>query len=431
MNKQLRILIITGALYPNMTVTSEISYRIAHVLSCNYNCEITIMGYRNNDNSCDVSNPYRFNTVNVSPIDCKIRVGEEYKNYILDNGLKPENRIKKMQLIISDRKYRNLFIKYKKNCTRNNEKEYYKYLRRMELEGIYDCIIAFFHPIDPISAVVRLKPNVPTIFYKLDPWSTDSNEKKIESTRKKEERADSFSNAIVTTRAIANEYKNGLLSIPNNTCVYALDFPNIVQYKKTLKKLQEVKKETINCVFTGSFYEGIRSPDYVLDLFSLLGDGRNIVFHIFGNYEFFFRFNDLPNYIIYHGRVSSEDSIGIMQDADILVNIGNTTINQFPSKIITYISLGKPIINIIKRTDCPTLPYMEKYPLALNILETPEPTEEDIARVREFILTNRGKHIPFETIKELYYDCTPEYVGGKVYEIICKVVEESKRSKNK
>ena len=74
---------------------------------------------------------------------------------------------------------------------------------------------------------------------------------------------------------------------------------------------------------------------------------------------------------------------------------------------------------------------MEKYPLGLTILETPEPTEDDVNRVRNFILANKGKRIPFEKIKELYYDCTPEYVGGKVYEIICKVVEENKRSKKK
>ena len=43
--------------------------------------------------------------------------------------------------------------------------------------------------------------------------------------------------------------------------------------------------------------------------------------------------------------------------------------------------------------------------------------------MREFILRNKRMKRPFEEIEKTYYDCTPEYVGVKMYEIICKAVE--------
>ena len=137
----------------------------------------------------------------------------------------------------------------------------------------------------------------------------------------------------------------------------------------------------------------------------------------------------LPANIIFHGEVDSETALKCMLSADVLVNIGNTVLNMMPSKLLTYISTGKPILNIIKDPACPTVPYMEKYPLALNILETKRPTEEDVSRARNFILHSKGKQIPFAEIEQRYYDCTPEYVGGKLYEIICGAIEKKKKKK--
>ena len=61
--------------------------------------------------------------------------------------------------------------------------------------------------------------------------------------------------------------------------------------------------------------------------------------------------------------------------------------------------------------------------MALDILETVELREEDYAMAETFILQNASKNIPFETIKDLYRECTPEYVGHKVYDTLCEVIQ--------
>ncbi|MBR5524175.1 MAG: hypothetical protein IKU51_02775 [Clostridia bacterium] len=46
-------------------------------------------------------------------------------------------------------------------------------------------------------------------------------------------------------------------------------------------------------------------------------------------------------------------AVNLQLDGDFLLNIGNNVPNQLPSKILEYISTGKPIIHIAKREDCP------------------------------------------------------------------------------
>ena len=237
---------------------------------------------------------------------------------------------------------------------------------------------------------------------------------------------DKTANAIITNNLIYEEYKRGLIGSFDIKKVIPLEFPNLVDYRCFLIKNICFDGNDIHCVFAGSFYDEVRRPDYLLKLISKIADGKKIVFHFFGNLNMYIKREELPNCIFDHGQVASDLALQYMMSADILINVGNTVLNQMPSKILTYISMGKPILNIIKLSNCPTLKYTKKYPLALDILETEEVKKEDIERVRNFIIENKGKEIPFETVEKLYYDCTPEYVGSKVYEIIEKVVNENK-----
>ncbi len=413
------ILIVTDWLYPYLNANSEIAYRIAYFLHDSFNIKISILGF----------NP-------VSELSFpRIRVGFDHisvvalerLDQIVKSNPKKINRICKIAIDSSCRRY---YLNCKLGRRNALGIEYKHALNSLLKKQKYDCLIGFMNPKASLFALSHIIKEIPFVAYKLDPWSSHYNIKQKELAQQDERKADLKAAAIITTDLIRKDYpKTTPVEILNKISV--LNFPNVIDFKSLNDQRFISQPKEIHCVFAGGLYKDIRNPEYTLKLFARLKDSK-IVFHIFGKqYGSENMLETLSENVTWHGRVTSDEALGYMQSADVLVNIGNTVLNQMPSKILTYISLGKPILNIIKDPNCPTLPYMEKYPLALNILETPEPTKEDIARVRDFILTNRGKHIPFETIKELYYDCTPEYVGGKVYEIICKVVEESKRSKNK
>ena len=101
-------------------------------------------------------------------------------------------------------------------------------------------------------------------------------------------------------------------------------------------------------------------------------------------------------------------------DADFLLNIGNTVTNQLPSKVLEYISSGKPIINIYKSEMCPTLNLLENYD-ALNIYEK-EDLENSFKNLNKFLISKHD-NLSFEEIKKIYKEYTPEFVARQFLEI--------------
>ncbi len=113
--------------------------------------------------------------------------------------------------------------------------------------------------------------------------------------------------------------------------------------------------------YFGALYAPTRTPDALLDLlqqtFAVHPEWRNrIEVHFYGEVfpEFFDQLNAEPS-IQLHGLCSREAVQIAMQEMDILLNIGNTTDFQLPSKAVDYLAAGKPVLN---------LSYVERDPFA-------------------------------------------------------------------
>lgn len=149
-----------------------------------------------------------------------------------------------------------------------------------------------------------------------------------------------------------------------------------------------LKNAKIRLVFIGTLYKNIRSPDYLLSLFNQLLDsdiGYKLELHFFGNthdcYGSFNKYKELLDKKIFlHGKVSREKAIRAMSEADILINIGNNTAYQLPSKVVEYASTGKPIINLIKAKNDSSLSFFNAYPASFSLLENTENLNSIILR---------------------------------------------------
>ena len=188
--------------------------------------------------------------------------------------------------------------------------------------------------------------------------------------------------------------------------------PNIRKLPEALPdKYVEFNSEKINCVFLGNLYHKIREPEYLFNLFSKINS--NAVLYVVGELigiskSYIEEWVDkLDGKLVYCGRVSQEEALAIISKADVLVNIGNVTTNQCPSKVIDYISTGKPIINIAKIDDCTSEVCLRKYPNKVLLNEKEKITDEVVLGVNRFLCANKnGSCIPFERIQELYNDYT-------------------------
>lgn len=346
------------------------------------------------------------------------RINKENKSYLLRN-------IKKIKIIII-KALRRLEYKFDKNTIAYYEKRItIKKIRELNKKKKYDCIISVSQPFYTSVAVrkaLRKNKNTKFLVYQLDPYSNNISEKieykdlKMKIEKKVFERADN----IIVTDLIYEEDKNCELK---NYCnkMSILKFPVIE--KKYIKKCNddiELDKEYINCVFAGHLYENIRDPRYVLELFSKLKNKKiRLVIIGTGMRDLLNKYKDkLGESLVIYDKVSKEAAFNAMINANILVNIGNNISNQMPSKILDYISTGKPILNFYKISNCPTLEYTKDYQLAFDINENNKINNKLINEFGKFCVDNKYQYIAFEKIKQIYKECTPGFVGNQFINII-------------
>lgn len=400
----MNILIITNDLYPNLNANSTIAYTVAESLA-NKGCDVTVLGFRHSDVKTNSS--FKFDEVSIQSISKYFRIATQYKN----------NRKKRAMYFLFDNDFRRISI----GTHRGQDayvREYKTAIENILKTRQIDCIIAFAQPTDTLKALNLLKNTPPIISYKLDPWSTNYYERDKEKAAKEEALADEKASAIVVTKQIYHEYQK-----QNNPYIDKLivaNFPCVIKPENQDLSDNPFDKNEINCVFAGHLYHDIRNPEYTLKLFKQL-QNHHIKLHIFGG-QVGDCLEHLPENVTYYGQITPTELKRYMDHADILVNIGNTITNQVPSKTYSYISYGKPIINFVKSQNCPTLDCLANYPLALNVFETSELDEELIQKVSDFCIHNKGNVLEWDMVKDLYHDCTPDYIVENLYNLISDII---------
>lgn len=177
----------------------------------------------------------------------------------------------------------------------------------------------------------------------------------------------------------------------------------------------------IDFIYTGAFYPEIRNPQRTLEiLYRLSQSNGKIRIHLFsrGCDEIVERYlKKMPDQLIYHGYQSKSKVMAAVQSSAFLINIGNTTSNQVPSKILEYISTGKPIINFYSVDHDLCNEYLMSYPycLLLNVNDNPEILAQQLS---EFVSLNTGKQASFDHLMSLYEAYTPLTLGHKIIDII-------------
>ena len=162
-----------------------------------------------------------------------------------------------------------------------------------------------------------------------------------------------------------------------------------------------------NLVYVGTLPAGIRSPEYLLEVFR----------HLDGRYHLWFIGDDNCDLvrtaarreprIHVLGRRDHGTALRYEAQAHILVNIGSRNPNMTPSKIFEYLSFGKPILSTVVSDRDPCRGYLQQYPLAL-ILDECEDTARAAARVAEFAHRTAGVRADPDLARQLFRRNTPE-----------------------
>lgn len=153
-----------------------------------------------------------------------------------------------------------------------------------------------------------------------------------------------------------------------------------------------LSNEPLRLVYVGTLYRRLRSPVPLLSLFERLVvvlPDVSLELHFFGNVndsaELFRPYEHrLGSRLVVHGVVSRERAQQAMQAAHMLVNLGNRSATQLPSKVIEYVAMGKPILNLVTIREDSSVGILASYPAALT-LYVDEAGPPEIDKVARFV----------------------------------------------
>jgi glycosyltransferase involved in cell wall biosynthesis len=166
---------------------------------------------------------------------------------------------------------------------------------------------------------------------------------------------------------------------------------------------REPRGDRLALVYVGTLYQGIRNPRFMVALLRRLLErpvGRGLELHVYGDVQdcraAFERNADLLGHRLFvHGAVARQSALEAMRDAGVLVNIGNRTSYQLPSKLVEYAALGKPILNFAGAVQDSSARFLASYPRHLSLdARNDVPTGEQVSACEEFLENVRQKRLP-------------------------------------
>lgn len=185
----------------------------------------------------------------------------------------------------------------------------------------------------------------------------------------------------------------------------------------------------IRCVFVGSLYPELRTPEFALRLFLALADEEITLAFYGGGWEHFPPESPvgrlraeaearLGGRLAIHGPVPPGEARRLVAGADILLSLGNTVANQLPSKVFEYCGAGLPVLHLAERPDDAALPYFARWPLACAVQRSEGLGPAVLARVRSFLHGNAGRRLPFAEAERLFAENTPAAVAARLLALL-------------
>jgi hypothetical protein len=181
------------------------------------------------------------------------------------------------------------------------------------------------------------------------------------------------------------------------------------------------KPNVINIVYTGVAYS--RDRDLTNTILAV-NKSEKTIFSIVGSYsDKYQKIKVKPESINFLGRVEYNKSLDIINEADVLLHIGNYGALQIPGKTYSYLSSCKPILYIRQEEGHdPTLELLKKF----NGVYVVNNNVDEIQKVISYINNNYLKVL--EESKERYFDDNLQlFSWDNISEIFNSEVEKLKK----
>lgn len=296
-------------------------------------------------------------------------------------------------------------------------RDYYAKLEQLHAEKPIDLVLAMYFPTESVQAAYRFKytnPQVKFAIYELDSVgdgvAAASSVKKLVDKQYEKwlNHIYAIADCIFVMQSHEAYWKDAFgKKFADKLCL--TDLP--VLRKIELPRCAEPQGGPTVFLYGGLIEKAYRDPTYMLSVFKALSKKADFKFYFYskGDCE-----NDIVaaaeeySGFILKGYVPPEELDKGIANADFLVSIGNAVSNSVPSKLINYMSCGKPVIHFSAKDDDICDGYLKKYPLSLVVKQS-QNIEESVMRLMDFIIKARGKTTDFGTVRDLFCMNDPSY----------------------
>lgn len=398
------IVFIVGAYYPNFSAVGYCAYQVQRCLAREY--KVSVISYRN-----DISLPleqtfeghqiYRLETASMS---LRNRLTNTTGNLaklglLAVRGYEAARRL--LSPVTADRGLIRAFTE-----------------QLDALESRPDVIVPFVFPIESALAAmeyckvnrrVKYYPYVFDNFVDSDSLHVLGVAKRIKRNRhlRLEHKMLQKSDGVLSMHPLRDHFEKSFDKYVLEKTVF-LEHPLLV---KPAPSERAVDKKILRMCYTGSLVKKVREPDYLLDLLRAIKTPLPLRadFFVMGNAAHRIKTEEAIGSIriINHGQVPKHVADAAVSDADILLNIGEVRGKQISSKIFEYLSSGKPIIHLAAVDDDVNTRILDKYPLAICLVNKPGKFEENLYRINKFLSNVKFETLSFAEVASIFPEALP------------------------
>lgn len=412
------IIVLTDKYYPDMSAPSAVIDKYIQELKNDYSFYILTITYRKG------FVPYSANNINVRYVtdwwhEARIKAEENCRK-------EPKSKIRRF--IIQLFRFRTFLLSY--FCyplsTQWEIKGYYNELKRLSTEIKIDAVISVSSTITTQFAARKYKkdnPQVKWITFFTDPFTYHYIYYPLYYPFRNLRKKKNFRNELdIYNTADYNLLTEELYNI-------AVERFN-QQQNKTFKikfVLQDIQKQVsdqkkedlaiVKLVYAGALYKTIRNPEYMLSVLSQInGVSLDLYTSITSSNECgsIIEKYESERIHVYPPKDRTDYLDMICHEYDILVNIGNNSSNQTPSKTLELLSTGRPILNFYYNRDS-QYEMIEKYPLGMNVGRDDRNAPQ---KVKDFCIQNKGKRLLFEDVESLFPENSLSLQVNKIKNLI-------------
>lgn len=306
--------------------------------------------------------------------------------------------------------------------------KYYQKLLEIDSKKKIDVIVAMYFPLESVQAMTKYKSintSVKTLVYELDSVADGVGQSRcsILTERTHEKWLTEMYylvDYIFIMQSHLEYWKKRFRSVFGKK-LHVVDIPVLLDRNRSKSSGSLI----VEMIYAGVIDKKYRSPSYMLSVFRELSKYLDFEFSIFSKgdcEEEIVKASKEIKGVMQRGFVSSEELDSEIMKSDILISLGNSFSNSVPSKLLTYIAYGKPIIHFSSQLLDVCDFYLKNYPLAL-VIRNSMPIEESSAKILSFINETKGREVDIELVKTMYLLSTPFYSAMLIHKLILRDIQ--------